>query len=533
MKANLIDIENREIYPVKIDIENGIIKNITKIDEKLDNYILPGFIDSHIHIESSMLIPSQFAKLAVKHGTVATVSDPHEIANVLGIEGVEFMIENGKKSGFKFHFGASPCVPATPFETSGAILTPEDIKNLLKRDDIYYLSEVMNFPGVINDDPDMLEKIKYAKELNKPIDGHAPGLMGEGLTKYISAGIQTDHECFMYEEAKEKLEKGMKVLLREGSAAKNYEALHPLIDEYYEDMMFCSDDRHPNDLVKEHINALVKRAIKDNHDKFKVLQMACINPVKHYNLDVGLLKIGDKADFIEVDEDFNVLKTFINGKCVFDVSVSGVFLNDIEVENINNFKANVKTKDDFSISECEEYHIIEALDHELITKDNIKHLDKVPDIDNDALIISVINRYEDVKPATALVKGFGLKKGAIASSVAHDSHNVIVVGCDMDSILSAANKVIENKGGICATDGDEVKFLELEIAGLMSKKDGNLVAKKYEEIDSFVKNRLASTLDAPFMTLSFMALLVIPEIKLSDKGLFDGNTFSFIKECVK
>ncbi len=530
MKANLIDIENRDIYPVEIEIKNNKIKSIEKIDEKLDTYILPGFIDSHIHIESSMLIPEQFAKIAVKHGTVATVSDPHEIANVLGIKGVEFMIENGKKSGFKFYFGASPCVPATPFETSGAVLTPKDIKTLLQRDDIYYLSEVMNFPGVINNDPDMLEKIKYAKEISKPIDGHAPGLTGEGLNKYISAGIQTDHECFMYEEAKEKLEKGMKILLREGSAAKNYEAIHPLIDDNYENMMFCSDDRHPNDLVKGHINLLVKRAIKDNHDKFKVLQMACINPVKHYGLDIGLLKVGDSADFIETDKDFNILKTFINGKCVFD---GNVYLNDTKVENINNFNAKIKTKDDFSLPECKKYHIISALDHELITKDEIKSLDRVPDVQNDVLMIAVINRYTDTNVATALVKGFGLKKGAIASSVAHDSHNIIVVGCDKESMVSAANKVIENKGGICTTNGEEIKFLELEIAGLMSKHDGNLVAKKYEEIDSFVKNELKSTLDAPFMTLSFMALLVIPEIKLSDKGLFDATNFNFIEECVK
>ena len=525
MKANLIDIENREIYPVKIELENQKIKSITKIDEKLDTYILPGFIDSHIHIESSMLIPSEFAKIAVKHGTVATISDPHEIANVLGIEGIEFMIENGKKSGFKFHFGASPCVPATPFETSGATLSPNDIKTLLQRDDIYYLSEVMNFPGVINDDEDMLSKIKYAKEVNKPIDGHCPALRGEGLSKYIQAGIQTDHESFEIEEAREKLNKGMKIQIREGSAAKNYEALHPLIDEYYQNMMFCSDDRHPNDLVKGHINSLVKRAIKDNHDKFKVLQMACINPIKHYNLDVGLLRVGDYADFIEVNEEFDVLKTFINGKCVFD---SDVYLENIEVKNINNFNTSPKDKENFTIPKCDKYHIIDAIDHELITKDELKHLDEIPNIKNDVLIISVINRYKNTPPAVALVKNFGLKKGAIASSVAHDSHNIIAVGCDFESVTKVVNKIIENKGGVCATDTKEIKFLPLEIAGLMSKQNGELVAKKYEEIDNFAKTTLKSTLDAPFMTLSFMALLVIPEIKLSDKGLFDAKEFHFI-----
>jgi adenine deaminase len=525
MKANIIDIKNRQIYPAIIEIENTKIKSITPTNEKLDTYILPGFIDSHIHIESSMLVPSEFAKIAVKHGMVATVSDPHEIANVLGIKGVEFMIENGKKSGFKFYFGASPCVPATPFETSGAILTPEDIYKLLKRDDIYYLSEVMNFPGVINNDIDMLSKISYAKKLHKPIDGHCPGLRGEDLTKYISAGIQTDHESFSLEEAKEKLEKGMKIQIREGSAAKNYEALHPLIDEYYENMMFCSDDRHPNDLVKGDIDLIVKRAIKDGHDMFKVLQMACINPVKHYNLDVGLLQIGDNADFIEVDENFNILKTFINGKCVYD---GDVYLDNVEVEIINNFNAKEKQQDEFQFLEKENYHIIDAIDHELITKEEFKHLEKIPNITEDILIISVINRYKNTKPSVSLVKGFGLKKGAIASSIAHDSHNIIAVGCDFDNITKAVNKIIKNKGGVCAINEDEVKFLSLEIAGLMSKRDGNEVAKEYEEVEKFVKNELKSSLDAPFMTLSFMALLVIPEIKLSDKGLFDANKFEFI-----
>ena len=524
MKANLVDIEKREIYPAKIEIQNQKIKSITKIDEKLDTYILPGFIDSHIHIESSMLIPSSFAKIAVTHGTIATISDPHEIANVLGIDGVNFMIENGKKSGFKFYFGASPCVPATPFETSGATLTPEDIKTLLQRDDIYFLSEVMNFPGVINGDEDMLTKIKYAKSVNKPIDGHCPGLRGEKLDKYIKAGIQTDHESFTYEEAKEKLEKGMKIQIREGSAAKNYEALHPLIDKYYENLMFCSDDKHPNDLVKGHINELVKRSLKNGYDLFKVLQIACVNPVKHYNIDVGLLRVGDKADFIEVNnlEEFKVLKTFINGKCVYDKEVK---LQNIKVENINNFNTLPKTKDDFIVPKCEKYHIIDVVENELITKDEINKLDE------NISYISVINRYENKTPVISFVRGFNLKKGAIASSVAHDSHNIIVVGSEIETMTKVANTIIENKGGICASDGDEVKFLGLEIAGLMSKGDGVEIAKKYEEIDKYVKEVLGSNLNAPFMTLSFMALLVIPEIKLSDKGLFDGREFHFINEC--
>ncbi len=538
IKANYIDIKNRTIFPTEVEIENSKIVSISKIDESLSTYILPGFIDAHIHIESSMLVPSEFARIAVNHGTVATVSDPHEIANVLGEKGVEFMLLNADKVNFNFNFGVSPCVPATPFETSGATLDSNAVKELLKNPKLNHLSEVMAFPSVVNDDPEIMAKIKYAKELNIPIDGHAPFLSGDDLKKYIDAGISTDHEASSYEEAKEKLELGMKILIREGSAAKNYEALSPLIKEYSDMLMFCSDDKHPNDLLNGHINELVVRSLKKGYELFDVLKIACINPKEHYNLDVGQLHVGDKADFIEVAdlESFKIVRTFIDGEVVSKNRESKI--NSIDVEPINNFHATKMQPADFSFeSECETIEVIQAIDHELFTleKKYHSHRDGIFSVDlkEDILKIIVLNRYEKAQPAVAFINGFNLKKGAIASSVAHDSHNIIAVGCSDEEINRAVNLLINSKGGISAVDGEKSLHLPLEVAGIMSNSDAFEVAAKYEELDKFVKENLGSTLSAPFMTLSFMALLVIPEIKLSDKGLFDGREFHFIPSCAK
>ena len=528
VEANLVDIKKRKIYPVSVKFENGLISSIKKIDKKCESYILPGFIDAHIHIESSMLVPSEFARLAVRHGTVATVSDPHEIANVLGIKGVEFMLENAEQTNFKFYFGASPCVPATPFETSGAVLDSDAVAKLLSNRKIKYLSEVMNFPGVLMGDADMMAKISAAKAQNKPIDGHAPGLRGDDLTKYIEAGISTDHEAFSYEEGLEKLQKGMKILVREGSAAKNFEALHSLIDMHHENMMFCSDDRHPNDLLRGHINDMVKRAISLGHDVFDVLEMACLNPIEHYGLDVGTLKVGDRADFIEVDnlEDFTLLQTIIDGEVVAKDGETQLHSSTFKL--LNRFEATVKEAKDFYIPQCENMEVIQVVDHELMTYEKVAHNGDLDDV----LKIAVINRYENVAiQGIAYVRGFGLKEGAIASSVAHDSHNIIVVGCSDAAMAEAVNLVIEAKGGVSAVSSNTSQLLELSVAGIMSSEDGFEVAQKYEQIDSFVKEELDSQLSSPFMTLSFMALLVIPEIKLSDKGLFDGRSFHFISPC--
>jgi len=533
IQGQIVDVPNKRIYAGEITVENGKIKSIIEKEHDIKSYILPGFIDAHIHIESSMLVPSEFAKIAVLHGTVATISDPHEIANVLGKEGVYYMIENSKQVPLKFHFGAPSCVPATLFETAGAIIDSEGIKELLASPDLHYLAEMMNYPGVLFDDAEVLKKIEWAKHFKKPVDGHAPGLRGEPLQKYIGAGITTDHECFTYEEAKEKLSLGMKVIIREGSAAKNFEALIDLLPEHYENMMFCSDDKHPDDLIVSHINTLCARAIAKGMDLFKVLQVACVNPVNHYNMNVGLLQEKDAADFIVVENliDFHVIQTYIEGELVAENGKS--YVKHIPFNTPNNFTITAKSVADFEIvSTANKIRVIEALEGQLITNEIhctslIQDGKLVSDIENDILKMAVVNRYENTKPAIAFIKNFGLKKGAIASSVAHDCHNIVVVGTTDEAICSAVNVLIENKGGVCAVNGDERSVLSLPVAGIMSAKDGWETGRLYQEIDAQAKE-YGSQLHAPFMTLSFMALLVIPDLKLSDKGLFSGTSFSFV-----
>ena len=532
LQGQIVDIHNRRIFKGEISLENGKIISIKEKDHDVNDYIMPGFVDAHIHIESSMLVPSEFAKLAVKHGTVSTVSDPHEIANVLGVEGVEFMIENGKEVSFKFNFGAPSCVPATKFESAGAVIDSEDIKTLLKNPDIKYLAEMMNYPGVLFDDEEVMKKIAWAKHYKKPVDGHAPGLRGEDVSKYISAGMSTDHECFTYDEALEKLQKGMKILIREGSAAKNFEALIDLLEDHFENMMFCSDDKHPDDLIVGHINQLCARAVAKGIDVFKVLKVACINPIKHYNLDVGLLKVGDDADFIVVEDikRFNTLQTYINGELVFNNGVSNI--KPVSFENLNNFNCNIKEVSDFKIeSTAKQIRVIEALEGQLVTNELIEDAliengNLVSNTEKDILKMVVVNRYQNQNPAIGFIKNFGLKEGAIASSVGHDSHNIIAVGVSDEDICRAVNLIIENKGGICAISNLEEKIVSLPVAGIMSDKDGATIGKQYAELDKMAK-RLGSKLNAPYMTLSFMALLVIPSLKLSDKGLFNGSEFKF------
>ena len=532
IQGQIVDILNKRIFSGEITVENGKISSIIEKEHNIRDYILPGFIDAHIHIESSMLVPSEFAKIAVLHGTIATISDPHEIANVLGKDGVYYMIENGKKAPLKFHFGAPSCVPATFFETAGAIINSDDIKELMANPDIYYLAEMMNYPGVLFDDEEVLKKIAWAKHFSKPIDGHAPGLRGEPIKKYISAGISTDHECFSYDEAAEKLSLGMKVIIREGSAAKNFDALIDLLPENYENMMFCSDDKHPDDLILGHINQLCARAIAKGFDVFKVLQVACVNPVKHYKMDVGLLQENDAADFIVVENltDFKVKQTYINGELVSENGKS--FVQQVDFEKPNNFNTSAKVLSDFEVkSSAKTIRVIEALEGQLITNEihcapKIVDGNLVSDVENDVLKMAVVNRYSNAEPAIAFIKNFGLKKGAIASSVAHDCHNIVVVGTSDEEILNAVNLLIENTGGICAVNGNEKKSLALPVAGIMSDQNGWEAGRLYQEIDAMAK-ALGSSLKAPFMTLSFMALLVIPDLKLSDKGLFSGKQFAF------
>jgi adenine deaminase len=544
IKANYVDIPNKKITPATITITDEKLKSITFTDDKENPnlpYILPGFVDSHVHIESSMLVPSEFAKLAVVHGTVATVSDPHEIANVCGMQGIDFMLDNGNTVNFHFNFGAPSCVPATNFETAGATIAVSDVEQLLQRPAIKYLSEMMNFPGVLFNDEDVMKKIALAKQYNKPIDGHAPALRGQKAQQYFAAGITTDHECFTYEEALEKLQLGVHILIREGSAAKNFEALIPLLQQYPNQIMFCSDDKHPDSLLVGYINELCARAVAKGIDVFNVLQAACINPVKHYQLQVGLLQVGAMADCIVVNNltEFNVLATYIKGVCVAQNGISNITtqpaiaINQFNIEAITKSALQLLVND--YVLQNNSLPVIEALDGQLVT--NLLY--ETPTISNNQLVsntaldilkIVVVNRYNNAPIAKAFIKGTGLKKGAIASSVAHDSHNIVAIGVDDDSLLQAINTVIENKGGLSAVNAATAALhsIALPVAGLMSIQDGALVAQQYTAIDNFVKQQLGSTLQSPFMTLSFMALLVIPAAKLSDKGLFDGNSFSFI-----
>jgi len=533
LHANLVDLHQRQVYSVALEVQEQKIQRIQKIasDANLP-FLLPGFIDAHVHVESSMLVPSEFARLAVVHGTVATISDPHEIANVCGMQGVEYMIENGKQVPFHFFFGAPSCVPATPFETAGGEISAADIQELMARPEILYLAEMMNWPGTVNRDPEVMEKIQIAKQQGKPIDGHAPGLRGELAQKYVSAGPSTDHECFTYEEALEKIKLGMKISIREGSAAKNFEALIDLIDDYPEMLLFCSDDKHPDNLAMSHINELVRRAVAKGKDTFDVLRAACIQPIIHYSLPVGQLREGDGADFILVKdlENFEVLATYIKGQKVAENGQS--LIPRIKNEVINHFNTSPKKPADFQIpSQNKQVRVIEALDGQLITPEvegeiTVKNGLAESNLDQDILKITVVNRYQDAPPALAFIKNFGLKSGAIASSVGHDSHNIIAVGVDDASICRAVNLLIEAKGGVSAVWEDQEEVLPLPVGGIMSPEDGYEVAAAYTRIDRIAKE-MGSRLNSPFMTLSFMALLVIPDLKLSDKGLFDGKKFAF------
>ncbi|PJE48282.1 MAG: adenine deaminase [Sediminibacterium sp.] len=542
LAIQLVDLYQRKIYPAKVTVENNYITQIDSISDAevtTSGFLMPGFIDSHVHIESSMLIPSEFARIAVMHGTVGTVSDPHEIANVCGMEGVQFMINNGKQVPFKFNFGAPSCVPATVFETAGAALDHKDIEALLAMDDIKYLSEMMNFPGVLHNDPEVMKKIAAAHRAGKPVDGHAPGLTGAMAKQYIEAGISTDHECFTLEEAVDKLSYGMKIIIREGSAAKNFEALAELIDDHPNMIMLCSDDKHPDSLVEGHINQLCARAVAKGLEVFNVLKAACINPVKHYSLHIGTLRVGDPADFIIVEDltHFKVLQTYIDGQALLNNGKS--LIQSVPATPINQFTCAPVNAIDLSVP-MESYPnqdglipVIEALDGQLITNKlylpaTILNDCIVSNTADDILKMVVVNRYHMAPVAKSFIKNFGFRTGAIASTVAHDSHNIVAVGATDEAIAAAINAVIAAEGGVSCVDGNnETLVLPLPVAGLMSTEDGFVVAQKYTAIDAMAKG-LGSPLSAPFMTLSFMALLVIPHLKLSDKGIFDGDRFAFL-----
>ncbi|MGB8699488.1 MAG: adenine deaminase [Thermosynechococcaceae cyanobacterium] len=539
ISGHIVDLFRNTVFPGTVWIQDGCIQAIAQDETPHnDQYILPGFVDAHIHIESSMLPPSEFARLATIQGTVAVVSDPHEIANVLGLEGVRFMVANAAQTPFEIAFGAPSCVPATFFETAGAELTARDIRILFEEDGLTYLSEMMNVPGVLNQDPGVMEKLHTAQSFGCPIDGHAPGLMGAQAHQYASAGITTEHECLRLQEALDKLDAGMKILIREGSAAQNFEMLHSLIETHHDLCMFCSDDKHPDALVHGHINTLVQRAVSLGHDVMKVLQVACLNPVRHYGLKVGLLQVGDPADFIAVNnlQSFEVRQTYCKGQLV--AKEGQPLLPRIPIQPINQFVAQPLTSEAFRLPAdgAKNVRVIEALNGELVTSERIEPAPIVDgeiqsDVSRDILKIAVVNRYAIVPPAVALIHNFNLQRGAIASSVAHDSHNIVAVGATDAELCAAVNAVIRSKGGIAIAKGDDIEVLELPIAGLMSTEDGFQVAEQYSRMDAHVK-RLGSQLSAPFMTLSFMALLVIPDLKLSDRGLFSGQDFHFVPLCL-
>ena len=545
IRGNFVDIPNNTIYDAEINIEDERIVSINQLgpDTGTGPYIIPGFVDAHVHIESSMLIPSEFARLAVVHGTVATVSDPHEIANVCGMKGVEYMIDNGRTVPFKFNFGAPSCVPATVFETAGASIDAKQVDELLQRKEILYLSEMMNFPGVLFKDEEVMKKIASAKKHNKPVDGHAPGLRGDQARQYIDAGISTDHECFTAEEALDKLKHGMKIIIREGSAAKNFEALIELLKDYPDQVMFCSDDKHPDSLVEGHINQLCARAVAKGIDVFSVLKAACVNPVNHYKLKVGILRQNDFADLVLVHDlvNFEVIQTYINGMLVAENGKT--LIEKQPASSVNHFNCSKKTKEDFVITREEALQwkdgssadfilpVIEALDGQLITNKIAVAFEEAAMIESqpskDILKIVVVNRYKDAPVSKAFIKNFGFTSGAIASSVAHDSHNIVAVGVDDESICRAVNLVIGAEGGVSLVNGEKEMLLPLPVAGLMSTDDGYEVARQYGEIDQAARD-LGSKLAAPYMSLSFMALLVIPHLKLSDIGLFDGDQFKIL-----
>jgi adenine deaminase len=535
--GNVVDIPGRRTFPARVEVASGRIVAVDAVSDRPATFLLPGFIDAHVHIESSMLVPSAFARAAVVHGTVATVSDPHEIGNVLGVAGVQYMLENAAQVPFKFYFGAPSCVPATTFETAGAEITVDEVAALLDDPRIRYLSEMMNFPGILHGDPACFAKVKAAHERGKRVDGHAPGLRGEEAARYLAAGITTDHECFTKEEALDKLAAGCKIAIREGSAARNFDALYTLLGEHAGMTMLCSDDKHPDELFLGHINALVRRAVERGIDMFDALRATCVTPVEHYGLDVGQLRVGDAADFIEVDSltEFNVLRTWIEGRLVAENGATTI--PRVEPAIVNNFNPTKVAAEEIAVyapaDSKFQLQVIEALDGQLITNALTFPAQVIngavhAQLDLDILKLVVVNRYYKAPPAIAFIKNFGLQRGAMASSVAHDSHNVIAVGADDADIAAAINLVMEARGGLAAVCAQErvAELLPLPVAGLMATGTCEEVGAAYGKLDKLVK-RWGSSLRAPFMTLSFMALLVIPAFKLSDRGLFDGAKFEF------
>lgn len=533
-RGHIVDISGKSVFPGIIVVKNGVINDIIRLDYVEENapYFLPGLTDAHIHIESSMMTPENFAKVAVCHGVVNAVCDPHEIVNVLGIAGFDFMVDNAANSRFKFFFGLPSCVPSSHLETAGANIDASMTKEFICRNDVYFLAEMMNYPGVIAEDKEVMGKIEAALQVGKKVDGHAPGVKGDELRKYANAGVTTDHECTTIEEARERIQNGIKVIVRECSAARNFDALYPVIGENPDMVMLCSDDKHPDDLIEGHIDALVHRGIAKGISVWDILKAACINPVNHYNLPVGLMRKGDNATFIAVDNlvDFNIISTIIDGRLVYD-SKDGLTDNNLTISESlkvlpNNFKAEPITLQDISqdISKgCAK--VIVAFDGKLMTKSEIVPVEKLSDPEIQKIV--VYNRYGNGKPQVGFIKGFNINNGAIGASIAHDSHNIVAIGSSDHYLVKVINALVECKGGICVVSDDETDILRLPIAGLMSHEPAKIIAQNYQRLNAKAKN-LGCDFRAPFITMSFMALPVIPELKLTDKGLVDVSRFDFV-----
>ena len=548
IKGHIVDVVRREIYDGELVVEGERIVEVRRCElgDGVWSYLLPGFIDSHVHIESSMMVPRKFARIAAIHGTTGVIADPHEIGNVLGVEGVDYMIRSGREAQLNFCFGAPSCVPAVggDIETSGAVIGADDIEKLMERDDIGYLAEMMNYPGVLSGDKEVLRKIEAARRNGKPVDGHAPGLTGRQRDMYTATGISTDHECSTIEEGRSCINAGMKVIIREGSAAKDYERLSPLIGESPNMVMLCTDDCHPDDFVRGHINSIVKRAIADGYDLWDILQVACVNPQKHYNQHWGLLQAGDPATYIMVDslnQHFRVESTVIRGQEVFNYNaslpseISPKGDEDVYTQFPNRFMAKPITAADISIDikSGDTVHVILASDGSLLTQHEKILLTGNPLTDmrypwNEVQKIVVYNRYEpDAKPVVGLIRGFGIKCGAIAGSVAHDCHNIVAVGSNDEYLVRAINRVIEMKGGQVVVGPDEMLDIPLPIAGLMAPMSGHEIAFRTLLLHEMVRT-IGCPMKSPFITMAFMCLPVIPEIKITDKHLMDTKTMSVI-----
>ncbi len=530
IRGNVVNPFTEEIYPAEINMQDGVIECVKQIEGNFNQYVLPGFIDAHIHIESSMLTPSRFAEAVVPHGTTSVVSDPHEIANVLGIDGIKYMIKDASLVPLNVFFTAPSCVPATPFETSGAVIGSNKIDELLKDDEIVALGEMMNFPGVLTGDSEVIAKIKAAKTYKKPVDGHAPLLTGNDLCKYIAAGISTDHECTIPGEVIEKRKLGMKVMLRQGSSAKNLADLIGAGGDF-----IVSDDKHPEDLLKGHIDLMLREAVELGEDPVEALKMVTINPAAHYNLDTGLIAPGRAADIVVVDDlrNFNVKEVYIGGNIAAREGKALFGFKPLELEST--FKINHKKAEDFEILSSqkeEKVRVIDVVEGQLLTEESEATLQVAngkieSDVKNDILKIAVLERYGHNWMTNAFIHGFGLKKGAIASSVAHDSHNIIAVGTNPQNMADAVNRLVDNNGGLVAAVDGHYHSLRLPIGGLMSTESAEDVALKLEKLHHFLKS-MGCKLASPFMTMSFLALLVIPKLKISDRGLFDVEKFDFV-----